>query len=247
MHRFFFAPEALVDGSIWLDEEESHHLTQVIRQPPGATVLAFDGQGREFAGRVVEVTRGVVHLGNLVSTGESREACFRLCLLQGIAKGDKMDWIVQKATELGVAEIVPVITERTIIKFAPQKAVERQKRWQKIAREACKQSRRTVVPQVAQPQPWPLVMAEWPLTRPLVIPWEEEQVRGLRSVLKQLPANCPGLGVAIGPEGGFTSEEVGRAVSRGGRVARLGPRILRTETAGLAAITAIMYELGDWG
>lgn len=247
MHRFLFAPEHLMDNGVWLDEEESHHLLRVVRLSVGDSVVAFDGHGHEYTGQVVEVTKRAVRLGNLRATKEARESAIKIWLLQGVAKGEKMDWIVQKATELGVSRITPIITERTIVKLDGTKGLERQDRWQKIAREASKQSRRTVVPFVEFPKAWRSVLEQWPQEVPLLIPWEESKGVGLRVALNRLPKPAMTVGLAIGPEGGFSQQEVAAAEELGGIPVSLGPRILRTETAGISTIAAIMYELGDWG
>lgn len=243
-----------IDERLRLDREESLHLTRVLRLRVGDQVLAFDGQGNEFTAFVAEIKGDQAVLEGLLPTGASREAPVRLCLLQGVAKGEKMDLVIQKATELGVGTILPVLTERSVVRLDAAKAKERRDRWQKIAREAAKQCRRTVIPEVQTPAPWSEVIARWDEACPLLIPWEEERGKGLKQVLADLreegslsDGSPKILGLAIGPEGGLTAAEVVQAQGKGARSVGLGPRILRTETAGIAALAAIMYELGDWG
>ncbi|MZP28806.1 16S rRNA (uracil(1498)-N(3))-methyltransferase [Heliobacterium undosum] len=254
MHRFLFEPRNLTGDRVYLDREESQHLSKVLRLRAGDTVLAFDGQGNEYEAVVAEITGDKVCLESLRPTGASREAPIRLWLLQGVAKGEKMDLVIQKATELGVEKILPVLTERSVVRLDAAKAKERRDRWQKIAREAAKQCQRTVIPEVQLPVAWSEVITGWDMTTPLLIPWEEERGMGLKQVLSVLredgllhgsPSQV--IGLAIGPEGGLTAAEAALARDRGAQTVGLGPRILRTETAGIAALAAIMYELGDWG
>ncbi|ABZ84990.1 conserved hypothetical protein [Heliomicrobium modesticaldum Ice1] len=254
MYRFLFEPRNLTGARVCLDREESQHLSKVLRLRAGDAVLAFDGQGNEYEAIVAEINGDKAFLESLRPTGASREAPIRLWLLQGVAKGEKMELVIQKATELGVEKIFPVLTERSVVRFDAAKAKERRDRWQKIAREAAKQCWRTVIPEVQLPAAWAEVITDWDMTMPLLIPWEKEQGKGLKQVLTVLkkegllhdsPAKV--IGLAIGPEGGLTAAEVALARDRGARTVSLGPRILRTETAGIAALAAIMYELGDWG
>ncbi|MBC9785038.1 16S rRNA (uracil(1498)-N(3))-methyltransferase [Heliobacterium chlorum] len=251
MHRFIFDPAQKFGDQAWLDGEESNHLTRVLRLKTGDEAILFDGQGNEYTARVAEITKDKVLMTGLQSTGETRESPLQVCLVQAVAKGEKMDWIVQKATELGVNRILPVLTERTIVKLDRGKAIERRDRWQKIAREATKQCRRTIIPEVIVPISWRELLTQWDRSQPLLIPWEQLRGIDLKTALRRLkPSASQGtgfLGLVIGPEGGLTEEEVKAAEEIGALPVSLGPRILRTETAGLAALAAIMYELGDWG
>ncbi|QGG47902.1 16S rRNA (uracil(1498)-N(3))-methyltransferase [Heliorestis convoluta] len=247
MHRFLFNSKHLPAETIWLDEEESRHLTKVLRLNEGDEIIAFDGQGQEFHAIVVEISSKRVAIGQLNPTGFTREAPLAIHLVQGIAKGEKMDWVVQKATELGVHRITPLFTERTIVQLDEKRSRERQERWQKIAREAAKQSWRTLVPQVDVPQKLQQWYENINPTEPLLIPWEEEKSKGMKKTLQSWTEVPRKVTLLIGPEGGLTEAEVAPAFQKGAISLRLGPRILRTETAGLAAIAALMYELGDWG
>ncbi|WP_170270360.1 16S rRNA (uracil(1498)-N(3))-methyltransferase [Heliorestis acidaminivorans] len=249
MHRFLFHPDERKNDLIYLDEEESRHLIKVLRLNVSDEVIAFDGQGQEFKATIVEKSSSKVILSQLVPTGFMREAPIEIELVQGIAKGEKMDWIIQKATELGVHRITPVFTERTVVHLDEKKARERQGRWQKIAREAAKQSWRTIVPHIEIPQKllhW--YDKSWN-KQLLIIPWEEEKSKGLKEVVEQLATNRPSqIALLIGPEGGITETEVTVALQKGAaHSVRLGPRILRTETAAVAALALLNYELGDWG
>mgnify|MGYP002403718807 CR=1 FL=1 len=168
-------------------------------------------------------------------------------MLQGIAKGDKMDFIIQKCTELGIRRIIPVVTKRTVVQLTQEKAKKRQERWQRIAEETAKQSQRGLIPEVKEVTPLEEALKDLG-DQPLLIPWEEEKVQTMKEVLQaNKENNNSSLALLIGPEGGLDPEEVALAKTYQGIPVTLGPRILRTETAGMAALTMILYELGDLG
>jgi len=229
--------------------EEFKHLVNVLRLKPGDCVGLFDGKGREFQGTIkyLEKDQAGVLLGEEMTT--ARESPLQLWLVQGLPKGDKMELIIQKATELGACGIVPLEAERSIVRLEDRKKEERRERWQRVAVEAAKQCRRTVVPKVHLPLRLGAFLQGLPEDRLLLIPWEEGG-QPLKAVLtdpllmrkKELPVY-----ILIGPEGGWDAKEVALAAEHGAIAVTLGPRILRTETAGLAAISALMYQWGDLG
>ena len=169
----------------------------------------------------------------------------RITLFQGLAKGDKVETVIQHGTELGVCGFVPVASSRAVVKLEPKKAVERVERWQRIAREAAEQSRRGAVPAVAEVVSWKQAAARCRDYDLALVPWEEGG-EPLKTVLEAHPG-AKTVAVFIGPEGGLSPDEVALAREHGARAVTLGPRILRTETAGLAAAAAILYALGDLG
>ena len=177
------------------------------------------------------------------------EPGLRLTLVQGLPKGDKMDFIIQKATELGVNRIIPLACERAVVKLTGDKQQRRLDRWQRIALEAAKQCRRPDIPEVAALATWEDVLAGMGKNTTALLPWEMENTTSLKKAL----IDCENLDsvidlyVFIGPEGGFTAAEVSLACSHGVRPVTLGPRILRTETAGLAVLTMILYQFGELG
>ena len=172
------------------------------------------------------------------------ESPLDLTLAQGIPKGDKMDGIVRMATELGVTRVVPLMTERTVVRLEPARWTSRLGRWQRIAKEAAQQSGRAAVPEITAPRD----VGSWAgESRPaglLVCLWEEER-EGLEKRLP--PGPCPRVTVIVGPEGGLTAEEVRGLVDAGAVVASLGPRLLRTETAGAVAVALLQSRYGDLG
>lgn len=255
MHRFY-VPKAKIMEELnhkcqaVIDGEEFQHLSRVLRLSAGESVLVFDGEGCEYPGVILSSGKAEA----VVSLGEPlfcpRESPLEVWLVQGIPKGEKMEQIIQKTTELGVRGIIPLKTERSVVKLEGKKEAERQKRWQKVALEAAKQCRRAFVPRVLLPSSLEDFLQGLPPRRHLFVPWEEGGC-SLKKVLHEQAAQSAGealpVYLLIGPEGGLTQQEVAKMQSQGGIPITLGPRILRTETAGLAALSAIMFAWGDWG
>lgn len=252
MARFFVSDNSISGNMAVITGSDVKHISRVLRLKPGAAVSLAVGAGREFTARIKEITNKEVVCE---ITGEQRvsaEAPVKVVLYQGLPKGEKMELIVQKSTELGVAMIVPVICERTVVKLDEKKGSERRQRWQKIAEEAAKQSRRTTIPEVTGPMPFGKALDRAVEPGVLgIMPWEEEAALGIKQVLTEYAEGsregCREVAVFIGPEGGFSPEEAMLARERGISLVSLGPRILRTETAGIAAAAVILYELGDLG
>jgi len=174
------------------------------------------------------------------------EPALKLYLAQGIAKGEKMDTIIQKSVEIGVAAIYPVSCERSVVRLAVDKAEKKVHRWQSIAREACKQCRRNLIPEVIPVMNFTSLLEEIG-DKPAIMLYENENQTSLKSLLKSQLREINGqeIFLLIGPEGGFSPQEVETANRKGIYTASLGPRILRTETAGLVAASIILYEYGD--
>ncbi len=167
----------------------------------------------------------------------------KITLVQGLNKGDKMEYIVQKATELGVTDIIPMICHRSVVRLEGVKAVDRQERWQRVALEAAKQCRRAIIPKVHEIQNISEVLEKIPLGTLSFLPWEQEKSFGLREILSGDKKES--VFIFIGPEGGFEEKEVKQAIDKGVAVVTLGDRILRTETAGLACAAIVMFQWGD--
>jgi len=249
VHRFFVPDVNFQNQVVSIVGEEFKHLAGVLRLRPGDRVGLFDGAGREYLGVIESLEKDRAAVALQEELAADKESPLNLFLVQGIPKGDKMELIIQKATELGVKGIVPLETGRTVVRLEGKKREERRERWQKVAVEAAKQCGRTVVPQVQLPQGLAEFLRSLPGDRVLLIPWEEggQPLKSLLNgpeFLTQL--NIP-IYILIGPEGGWEREEVALAEEYGAKAVTLGPRILRTETAGLAAISAIMYQWGDLG
>lgn len=238
--RFFITPDAVRGPQIIMTGDDLRHIRTVLRKQPGDLLILLDGKGKEYTARIVGMERTEI-IAEVVSE-ITREAAPHpiITLCQGLPKADKMDWIVQKATELGVANIVPLITERTIVKIKDEE--KRVSRWQKIAREAAMQSNRVDMPAIGRivsfndflrtqdPEPGTL----------LLLPWEEGTVP-IKDILRGT-SGIKKIIVLIGPEGGFSEAEAEAARTRGFSLVSLGPNILRTETAAIAVLGMIMYE-----
>jgi 16S rRNA (uracil1498-N3)-methyltransferase len=249
LHRFFVDSQDIDDQQVHFSSPESRHIERVLRLREGDTVLVFDGSGWEYQVELMgrdtsgNVTGQIVH-----KEYQDREAPFKLSLVQGIAKGEKMDTIIQKAVEIGIDSIHPLLTERTVVKLEGPKVKQKQERWQSISRQACKQCRRNKVPPVFPPVELASFL-EQHQDQPILMLYESEQERSIKQVLRDnlLPCETQPWYLLVGPEGGFSEAEAALAQQKGAVLVGLGPRILRTETAGLLAAGIILYELGDLG
>jgi 16S rRNA (uracil1498-N3)-methyltransferase len=242
MRRFTLRLERLAGGRITFDAEESRHLTRVLRLAPGDTVVATDGAGRDYTVRLESVGAAVTGtvLGEAAGVAESPLA---ITLVQGVPKGDRMESIVRAATELGAARVRPALCERTIVRLEPARWRERARRWQRVAREAAKQSGRAVIPEIELPRPLGECLGGEPAPDLAWCLWEGGG-RTLGEALDSAGAPRSAL-VVIGPEGGLAEREVETARSRGLIVVSLGPRVLRTETAGPALVAILQSRFGD--
>ena len=247
MHRFFVDPQDIINQQVHFSQAESRHIERVLRLRPGDTVVVFDGSGWEYQVELLEKASSAL-VGQIISREyQDRESPFKLALVQGIAKGEKMDTIIQKAVEAGIDSIYPLLTERTVVQLAGQKSQQKQERWQTISRQACKQCRRNRVPFVSPPLEFASFL-EQHQGQPILMLYESEQECTLRQVLKRSP--CP-TDTALVPHGRagrwFSEAEAAMARQKGAILVSLGPRILRTETAGLLAAGIILYEFGNLG
>lgn len=247
MARFFLSENAISDGLAVITGPDVKHIGRVLRLEPGAGITLLTGKGTEFEATIREINNREVTCEITGTREVSAESPVRVVLYQGLSKGDKMELVIQKSTELGVARIVPLISERTVVRLDEKKAAHRLARWQRVAEEAAKQSRRSVIPQVGRPLEFRAALETISAGTLAVLPWEEEQGTGLRDILRANRDNSGDIAVFIGPEGGFSRNEVELAGSRGVFPVSLGPRIMRTETAGIVAVSVILYELGDLG
>ncbi len=237
--RFFISPDQVVGPHIVVSGEDVRHIAAVLRMKTGGELLLCDGQGTEYLARISGLSKTEVK-AEVVSRSRREIGSPRITLGQGLPKSDKMDFIVQKATELGVADIVPLITERTIVKVKDEE--KRLVRWRRIAREAAMQSNRPDIPRVEGIQTitdFLRTLDPGPRTL-LVLPWEEG-TEPIKNALRQNPG-VKNIIVLIGPEGGFSSAEAAMAKEKGFHLVSLGPNILRTETAAVAVLSMLEYE-----
>jgi 16S rRNA (uracil1498-N3)-methyltransferase len=240
--RFFITPEQVRETHITVTGDDLRHIRTVLRKKPGDLLTLLDGRGMEYIVRIATMERTEIDT-EIVEQRKRELPTVRVTLGQGLPKSDKMDFIVQKATELGVSSLVPLITERTIVKVKDEE--KRAARWQKIAHEAAMQSDRPDIPLIEPIMSYRDLMTTLdPGPLPLLLfPWEEGTVP-IKQVLRQMP-NAQNIVVLIGPEGGFSQAEADLAKQRGFQHVSLGPNILRTETAAVAVLSMILYETGS--
>lgn len=242
--RRFLLSDRLADKMV-VAGGEAHHMLRVLRLAAGDQVVVVDPVGQAAVARITQVSDTEVFLSMETKLEEEREAPITIRLAQGLPKSDKMDFIVQKAVELGISEIIPMEADTSVVRYDAAKQQNRRERWQKIAAEAAKQCQRTIVPNVAAVQDLAKLLAATGDETQIIVLYEGQVPLGLKQVLRERPGNDYLL--IIGPEGGLSSREVQLAQERGAAIVTMGPRILRTETAALAAIAAVMYEHGDLG
>lgn len=241
MHRFYADDTPAADGLVRLGEEDAHHASRVLRMKPGDAAEVFM-HGKRFFAEIASM-EGAVTL-RLLDELPSTEARLRVTLYQGLPKAEKMELIVQKAVELGAAAVVPVSMSRCVVQLNQKDGAKKQERWQRIAREACKQSGRCLQMQVEAPISFKELVRRLPGHEAAIVPWEDARGYSLPRLREELP-HLTELAVVIGPEGGMSQEEVAQMRSALCRPVTLGPRILRTETAGLAALSALFCLYGD--
>ena len=239
--RIYQPTELTEHGYVTLTDNAANHVRRVLRLGPGDELTLFNGGGRDFSGCIDSVERDRV----VVSVGEAttieRESPVRISLLQGICRGQRMDMLIQKSTELGVHRIQPILTERVVVKIAAERIEKKMNHWQGIAVGACEQSGRAVVPEILAPGTLEeaCLHADPETTKVFLDPDGQEN-------LAALVESVGSIALLIGPEGGLTRPERTLVSDHGFKSVSLGPRILRTETAPLAAISVIQYLAGDF-
>ncbi len=237
MPRFFI--DGAADGRAYIAGADALHIAKALRMRPGEALTLCDGKGTDFEGVLETVTDRQVTVRITASRPSQAEPTLAVTLYQGLPKGDKMDWIVQKAVELGVTAVVPVATRRSVARLEG-KADKKQERWQRIAAEAAGQCGRGMLPSVERPLSWSQALSC--LSGEPALVFYEGGGRPLRELVTPSTRR---LSVFVGPEGGFDPEEIDAIRRQGGGVATLGPRILRCETAPLAALTLLMHLSGN--
>lgn len=240
--RLYVAQTLTTGRTLTLAGSAASHLTRVLRARAGEPLILFNGEGGEYAARILGQAGGKVTVEVGVHEASERESPLMLTLAQGVARGERMDLVVQKATELGVARLVPILSERSVVRLTAAQAQRKLEHWRAVAVAACEQSGRNRLPQIAAPQALHEFLAAERATeaaslRVLLCPDGARQ-------LSELPRSSS-ASVLVGPEGGLTAEERERALAAGFLALRLGPRVLRTETAALAAVALVQRELGD--
>lgn len=236
--------DALAPGDVvQLPEQAGEHVARVLRMESGHPVILFNGDGCEYDARLAAIAKRAVTAQVIERRVVSRESPLALTLAQGVARGEKMDWILQKATELGVRHIAPVVTERTEVRLDEDRAERRVAHWREVIASACEQCGRTELPTIDAPRKlatWAASLPDDGTARYALLPDGDTSLR-------DIGASVTAAILVVGPEGGFSDHDEAVLRAAGFKGLRLGPRVLRTETAGLAAIAALQAVVGDLG
>lgn len=243
MHRFFI-PQ-LYNEEMSITGVDAKHIGKVLRMQPGDKLQIVSDDGVSALAEIAAISESTVTVRCLEVLAESHEPAVKITLAQGLAKGEKMDFIIQKAVELGAYSIVPVAMEHSVVRLDGAKADKKVERWQKIAEAAAKQSKRDIIPQVQAVQSVSQMLAN-NNCKTKIIAYECEDRMSLKTALREA-GQLDDLLLIIGPEGGISESELTKAREAGAVPVSLGRRILRAETAGLVAMSAIFYETGDLG
>lgn len=246
--RFYHQESLSVGSTVVLDHDNSHHAAQVLRLRTGDQVTLFNGAGGEFSGRLTHIGKSQCQVQISSFHDIERESSLSIQLAQAVCSNEKMDWIIQKAVELGVTQIQPLLTQRSIVRLSGERAEKRQQHWQRIIISACQQCGRNTIPQLL-PLTTLTGWLEQKINKP-ISPDSHDLILSPDASLRlaQLPAprESENTTILVGPEGGFTVEESEAASFAKFSAVRLGKRILRTETAALAAIAAMQSYWGDY-
>jgi 16S rRNA (uracil1498-N3)-methyltransferase len=244
MQQFFTTREQWADNRVLLTGEDVNHIKNVLRMKPGEEIsLRIAGEETEYRCGITAIGDDQIECELRFTKEDQVELPAKITLFQALPKGDKMDWIIQKTVELGICQIVPVATERCVVKLEPKRAAAKTARWQQIAQGAAEQCRRAILPKVTEVMPYKEAVHMASLMDKAWIPYE--LAKDMEHTKAQIDSLLPHqeIGFFIGPEGGFTTEEIALAKDNGVIPITLGRRILRTETAGLTLMSWIMYRL----
>lgn len=245
MHHFFVSPEQIDEQFVTIRGNDVNHIKNVLRMKAGEELLVSNGLDRDYFCQIETITGEEIKAKILQEDFAGTELPTELYLFQGLPKADKMELIIQKAVELGVKEIIPVATKRCVVKLDDKKEASKLKRWQAISESAAKQSRRMIIPEIS-----PVMTFKEAINRAStfdmgIIPYENfKDMEETRNILKGV-GKAMKIGIFIGPEGGFEESEIQYAMDNGIKPISLGKRILRTETAGLAILSVLMFRIEE--
>jgi 16S rRNA (uracil1498-N3)-methyltransferase len=251
MQRYFVPKEQFDENTVRIQGDDAFHLQNVMRAKIGDQIIVADGTGEEALAEIVTLSKGTVEATYSQLIGSPGEALIQVWLAQALPKGDKMETVIQKGTEIGAHRFIPFISDRTIVQYDHKKEAKRIERWARIAKEAAEQAHRGTIPAIEPVSSWRELLGMIAEVTIAFICYEKEDALQFREYLQRLlvdsdHANIRIL-VIIGPEGGFTEEEIREAKAAGCRSISLGKRILRTETAAMVALSCILYESGEIG
>lgn len=245
MPKFFVDARHILDTEIYIQDENVNHIKNVLRLGIDDEITINDRQGNDYKCIIKSIEQQCIRAQIKEKHISDAEPNVDIILFQPLIKGEKMDWVIQKAVEIGVYKIITLSTDRCVVKIeGAKKSQAKVERWNKIAEAAAKQSGRGCVPEVVAPMLFKDAMAYVKEHRlKAIIPYENEKTQGIRKVLQQEKSST--YGVFIGPEGGFTEQEIAMAMAEGIQSVTLGNRILRSETASIVTLANIMYEMGE--
>lgn len=244
MNRFYVNTNDIFEDEIIIKNDDVKHIKNVLRLDIDDEIIVCDGKNNDYKVVIKSIDKNSVVCKIIEKFDNKSESNLKITLYQGLPKSSKMDLIIQKATELGVSEIVPIITDRTIVKIKDSdKENKKIDRWSKIALEASKQCKRGIVPDIKEIMSFEAMISKLNNEKNIIVPYENEENITMKKVLSEVDDN--NISIVIGPEGGFEDNEIKKLLDINSKIVTLGPRILRTETAGFTAITITMYELGD--
>ncbi|PTW01277.1 16S rRNA (uracil1498-N3)-methyltransferase [Halanaerobium saccharolyticum] len=249
MHRFFIDQSTEIDSRVIISGNDYNHLKNSLRLNLGDRVILSDGSGFDMEAEIINFSDDGAELKILTKEKSKVESGIKVWLAQGLPKKSKMDLIVEKATEIGFAGLIPLESKRTIVKYNHKKKEKKQSRWQRVAEAAAKQSGRAVIPEIKDFYSSDNLKNLKDKFDYVLILWEDEKSYSIKNFFRDNPVSQEAnILVIIGPEGGFSEAEVEKFKTElKAEVISLGPRILRTETAGITALTAILYEKGELG
>lgn len=239
--RLHIAKKFGLDSALQLDADQARYLSRVLRLRVGDTLAVFDGLGSEYIASIAALGKSNATLQVIEETAAATESELKVHLVQGVSRGERMDFVIQKATELGVKRITPVLTEFGVVKLDATRAEKRREHWQKVATSACEQCGRVRLPLIDAPLP----LKHWFGNKPEQVDAELILKPGAATPLTRIEAPTTKICVLIGPEGGFSDGEFEDAAVAGFRSVSLGPRVLRTETAAVAALAVLQSLWGD--
>jgi len=247
MHKFFVPQNYIDNKEALIDGEDVKHIYKVLRLKVGDGIIINNLQGKEYLGEIKTIDKKEVRVELIKELDINNESHVKVHLYQGLPKSSKMDLIVQKGTELGIMSITPVVTNRVVVQnqLGEFKKLDR---WQRIALEAAKQSKRTLIPNINSPIDFHQLKIQLKNMDLIVVPYESADNYGIKNMIGTIAKDkIKEVAIIIGPEGGFEEEEISDLKTLGAHLVTLGPRILRTEIAGFVCSAIVQYELGDTG
>lgn len=248
MHKFFVKSTQILDKEVTIADENFNHIKNVLRLAPNEKVYITDDEENEYLAEVRRFEEKTAYLEIIEKIDVKRESNLDITLFQGLPKSDKMELIIQKLTELGLQTITPTQMKRCVVKLENEsKESKKIDRWQKIAQEAAKQSKRNRITKIESVKSI-LKISNWSEYDLILVPYENESKQGLKEVLSNFKqGENLKIAIVVGPEGGFEEAEIEYMMTQNAKIISLGRRILRTETAGIAVVSILQYELGDMG